>query len=124
MGSWRRRAYGHTTVLTWTPQCCLAPSPTLSRWHRWRMADWFHEIVNPSDPLFEGFWLPLYRVAFPVDERINESEHAAATTAPNQHLLVEMNEGQPVAMARYDVLTGPRPRPYAYLMYMAVEELA
>src|SRR5687767_1251281 len=92
----------------------------------------FHEIRDAADPLLEGFWLPLYRRAFPADERVHESEHYDALADPDRHLLVAGGQDAaatadtpaPVGMARYDLDTDADLGRYGYLMYMAVEERA
>jgi hypothetical protein len=88
------------------------------------MVDTFHEIVDPADPLFDSFWLPLYRSAFPDDERVPEDEHVAALAAQDEHVVVGMDGDQPVSMARFDVIAESSAGPYGYLMYMAVADAA
>lgn len=88
------------------------------------MPDTFLEIVDPTDPLLDSFWLPLYRGAFPEDERVPEEENREAAAAVDQHILVGVNDGQPVSMARFDVVAESDAGPYAYLMYMAVSDRA
>jgi GNAT superfamily N-acetyltransferase len=88
------------------------------------LPDTFLEIVDPTDPLVDSFWLPLYRSAFAEDERVPEEENRGAAAAPDEHILVGLHDGQPVSMARYDVVAESDAGPYAYLMYMAVSERA
>ena len=87
-----------------------------------RMTDTYREIVDPADPLLDSFWFPLYRRAFPDDERVAEDDHRAAVADPDRHVLVALDDGRPVAIARYDVFSESLPAAFAYLMYMAVDE--
>lgn len=91
--------------------------------HRSRsVPDTFRELLDPADPLWDSFWLPLYRLAFPEDERIPEDDHRLAISSMGAHLLVGLSDGLPVSMARYDVAVGASAGAYAYLMYMAIDE--
>jgi ribosomal protein S18 acetylase RimI-like enzyme len=88
------------------------------------VADVFHEITKLDDASFDSFWLPLYRRAFPPDERVPEDEIRQAATSRDAHLIVGSAAGRPISMARYDVGTDDRGSGFAYLMYMAVDEQA
>jgi GNAT superfamily N-acetyltransferase len=88
------------------------------------MSDQFHEITRPDDPLLGSFWFPLYRRAFPPDERVAEGDHVEAAANGAQHLLVGMDGSEPVSMARYDVIQRADGGSFGYLMYMAVDESA
>src|SRR3954453_1498706 len=88
------------------------------------VVDTFLEIIDPADPVLETFWLPLYRTAFPDDERVPEQQHLNAVSADHEHVVVGFNDDRPVAMARYDVLEDSAVGPFAYLMYMAVDRNA
>jgi len=86
------------------------------------LSDEFVEITRADDRLLESFWLPLYRRAFPDQERVADEQHRAAAVAQAQHVLVGLDHGRPVSMARYDILAGGPGPSFAYLMYIAVVE--
>src|SRR5690349_14277594 len=84
------------------------------------MSDRFVEISSLTDPMLEEFWLPLYREAFPADERVPEDEIRRAVVNSTEHLIVGIDKDRPVSMARYDVITDDAGSAFGYLMYMAV----
>ena len=88
------------------------------------MSDVFHEITTANDEQLDSFWLPLYRRAFPADERMPEDEIRQTATSRDGHVLVGSTKGRPISIGRYDVGTDDRRSGFAYLMYMAVDESA
>jgi|GEM_PF-4998178 len=77
-------------------------------------------LQHTSDPLYNEFWLPLYRSAFPDNERIPEEEIASAFEDANTYIVVGCtSEGTPVSMAYCVACNQDRLPPYLYLIYLA-----
>jgi GNAT superfamily N-acetyltransferase len=82
------------------------------------------EITDPADPLLHGFWLPLYRRAFPPEEREHDRVVLDAVARPDRHLLVgvEADTGAPACLARMDDCRPDGLAPFAFLVYLATDD--
>ena len=81
---------------------------------------------HAADPMFTEFWLPLYRRAFPDNERISEEEVVRDLDDANNHIVVGCtSDGVPVCMAYCAASsedTSKELPPHLYLIYLATQE--
>lgn len=83
-----------------------------------------HELTPGEADLLDGFWFPLYRRAFPPEERGDESVIRGFLTRPDRRLFagIDTTTAAPVALARLDDARPEGVAPFAHLVYLATDD--